>query len=127
MSDTYILKNNIAFPCADPVEWSDWMGKNQERCVVARTDIGYVRVITVFLGLNHNFSVGGEPHLFETMVFEKVEKGIFRADGFNQITKRYSSWADAIESHTCICKTLGKRFRLAGKEARKITLSLMAG
>lgn len=67
MSDRYILDSHgEPIPCEDLIEWGKWMGVMDRH--VALTKVYGVRISTVFLGLDHNF-YGGEPILFETMVF----------------------------------------------------------
>jgi len=76
-------------PCS-LLEWAATMNPSVDRHV-AETIIQDVRVSTVFLGLDHNFSDDGPPVLFETMVFGGPEDGYGR---------RYSSWSDADRGHT---------------------------
>lgn len=68
MNDKYTLdeKGN---PVAetDLMKWAKWF-KTAERHV-AQEQIGDSRISTVFLGLDHNYSAGGAPVLWETMVF----------------------------------------------------------
>lgn len=52
-------------------------------------------ISTVWLGIDHNFSDGGPPLLWETMVFEQ-KKG---KSGIELYSKRYSSSNDAIHGH----------------------------
>lgn len=61
--------------------------------VVDVTQIGEVTVSTVFLCIDHNFG-GGEPLLFETMVFGVRDK--------YRYTERYHTWAEAEEGHARI-------------------------
>lgn len=62
----YILKGRTPF-AVDLMTWGRWLEKNNR--VVGLTKItAACRVSTVFLGLDHNF-FGGEPILFETMIF----------------------------------------------------------
>jgi hypothetical protein len=67
----YILNDNgRPIPCEDLFAWAEWMEKSHEKRVVERTQIDeHVRVSTVFLGLDHNFFSGGNPILFESMIF----------------------------------------------------------
>ena len=55
-------------------------------------------ISTVWLGIDHNFLhdfLGGDPLVFETMVFDPTEESIF--------TDRYSSWDKALEGHKNAC------------------------
>jgi hypothetical protein len=54
-------------PEPDLMKWADWFETADRR--VAKDYVGEVKVSTVFLGLDHNFSGGGNPILWETMVF----------------------------------------------------------
>ena len=61
------------------------------RRIVAQTDLGTIRVSTVFLGLDHSFGFGGgEPVLWETMIFSGTQ---------NDYQERYTSRADAVAGH----------------------------
>jgi hypothetical protein len=51
---------------------------------------GEVVVSTVFLGLDHNFSMVGPPLLFETMVF---------GGPLNGECRRYATWVEAEAGH----------------------------
>lgn len=53
-------------PESDALNWSQWF-ETTERHIADET-IEQSRISTVFLGLNHNFG-GGDPVLWETMVF----------------------------------------------------------
>lgn len=57
---------------------------------VAHTEIGNVRVSTVFLGLDHSFTEGGPPVLFETLVF---------GGEHDEEMSRYTTWEDAEQGH----------------------------
>ena len=52
-------------------QWAELMEANLDRHV-ADDMVGDVRVSTVWLGLNHNWSGQGPPLIFETMVFGGV-------------------------------------------------------
>ena len=56
---------------------------------VGLTEIGDIRVSTVFLGIDHNFC-GGAPLLFETMIF---------GGPHDQEMQRYSTWDEAENGH----------------------------
>ncbi len=64
----YNLKDGVPVP----VSFAEWAfhSDDGEGWRVARTDLGGgVFVSTVFLGMDHNLFGGGEPILYETMVF----------------------------------------------------------
>jgi hypothetical protein len=87
MNGQYILVGKEPKPVDDLIEWAkSFEGQNR---IVEQTQIGDVKVSTVFLGLDHSFG-GGEPLLFETMIFGGKE------DGFQD---RYSTWDEAVEGH----------------------------
>src|SRR3546814_8874511 len=65
-----------------------WMAEGDRR--VAGTWIDDVRISTVFLGLDHNHAPGGDPLLFETMVFVDVE---------THEVRRYFIWEEAEACH----------------------------
>ena len=48
-------------------------GEN-EKCVGA-THIGFLYISTVFLGYDHNWR-SGDPHLFETMIFDNFDNDL---------------------------------------------------
>lgn len=63
----YILVDRVPF-AVDMMTWARWFNDIDSRRV-DHTDVdARCHVSTVFLGLDHNFS-GGEPILFETMIF----------------------------------------------------------
>jgi hypothetical protein len=74
---------------------------------VARTRLTVGLVSTVFLGIDHSFTRGGPPILFETMVFGHA--GI-------EDTYRYATWDEALEGHQITVANLtviGARLSLA--------------
>lgn len=97
MNDKYILDGHT--PVVEPnlIKWANWMGTADR--AVAKTNIGEVRVSTVFLGLDHGFG-GGKPLLFETMVFNGVMDGYMR---------RYSNWQDSEKGHQEIVKLVREK------------------
>ena len=97
--DKYILdENGDPAPCYDIYEWGRWMADADLRRVAQDLDEGdpgkEIRVSTVFLGLDHNFSDKGPPVLWETLVFGGVLDGEM---------DRYSSRAAALEGHQQMC------------------------
>ena len=84
-------------PC-DLLTWARWF-ETAERHVAHDMDEGdasgvRVRVSTVFLGLDHNYSGEGPPVLWETMVFGGV------LDGEQE---RYATLAAALGGHQEWC------------------------
>lgn len=92
MLDSYILIDGKPVLCTDPLHWSDWMHGLTNRIVVQTIEPELsLKVSTVFIGIDHNFSGVGPPHLFETMVFQK---GV----AFDEI-ERYATREDALAGH----------------------------
>lgn len=92
MNGQYILNGKTPVECNDLMEWAKQMeGKNR---IVEQSQLGDVKVSTVFLGLDHSFG-DGEPLLFETMIF---------GGEHDQYQDRYSTWDEAVEGHKKACK-----------------------
>ena len=100
MSDKYILDGKVAVPCEDLMTWGKWF-ENAKR-TVAKDEIENpndltdksTMISTIFLGLDHSFG-GGEPLLFETMVFGGV------LDGEQE---RCTTWEQAEQMHADMVK-----------------------
>lgn len=90
---TYIL-DDAGEPVAEPdvLKWGRWFEEIANRRV-AEDQIGDVRVSTVFLGIDHNFSGEGLPMLWETMVF---------SGPLDEECERYASIAGAIAGHAAM-------------------------
>ena len=91
----YILvkrgNSRVITAAPDVMVWARWFETAGESRIVAKTQLpNDVRVSTVFLGLDHRFSLVGPPILFETMVFG----GKFDGD-----MERYATWAAAEKGH----------------------------
>jgi hypothetical protein len=103
VSDKYILDaNGDPVPCDDLFVWARWLRDNERNRHVAHDkDEGpdglEIRVSTVFLGLDHSFSLDDThpPVLWETMVFGGL------LDGEQQ---RYTSKAAALRGHQAMCE-----------------------
>jgi hypothetical protein len=89
MADTYILDGRNPIPCADFMTRARWFQTSGRH--VAKTDVGEVRVSTVFLGFDRSFG-HGPPLLFETMIFG----GSFDRDKYQE---RCSTWEEAEAQH----------------------------
>ena len=90
MSTWYILDNNNKPIPASITEAADWLEESSDRRTVKRDEIGDILVSTVFLGLDHSWTPGGKPVLWETMIF---------GGEHNQYQERYTSYKDALEGH----------------------------
>ena len=83
----YILENKIP-KRVSLRKWAEWFSENDR--IVKQEHIGDIFISTVFLGLDHNHW-GGNPHLFETMVFDENDNDIY--------CTRCSSWDEAEKMH----------------------------
>lgn len=76
----YILKDGKPVMEPDIMKWAKWF-ETRDR-IVEQTKIGSVKISTVFLGLDHNYSDSGPPVLWETMVFGgKLDSVMNRCSG----------------------------------------------
>ncbi len=93
----YILRNKKPVPISSIDEWGRMLKRKDRR--VAKTIIEggkeEIKISTVFLGLNENYSGHGKPVLFETMVFG----GDLDGDMY-----RYTSWTAAEKGHRKMIK-----------------------
>lgn len=115
----YRLEDRRAVPCEDLVEWDEWFATADRR--VAETWIDDVRISTVFLGLDHNFEPGGDPALFETMVFIAGEP--------NQM-RRYFIWEETESGHSETVADIHaqmERNQVEAKEACQTLSARLAG
>lgn len=87
MTNKFILEGKTPVPAGDLISWGRWFETADRH--VAQTEIGEVRISTVFLGLDHSFG-SGEPLLFETMIFGGPR------DGYQE---RCSTWEQAEAEH----------------------------
>jgi hypothetical protein len=94
MSDRYIL-DAAGQPVHEPDlnTWGSWFETAERH--VAKDQIGDVCVSTVFLALDHRFGGGGDPVLWETMIFQGPH------DGYQE---RYTSRAAAEAGHAAAVK-----------------------
>ena len=89
----YVLIGQTPVPEPDLFKWGEFIECDSNRIVRQEnliSLIGWVRVSTVFLGIDHNWG-GGEPLLFETMVFGGPLDG--------EICLRYPTWDRAENGH----------------------------
>jgi len=97
MTGLYILNEQREPVLTDDVVlWGKWMEKEKNRRVgetFMQND--KVHISTVFLGLDHGFMQGGEPVVFETMVF---------GGAYNQHQERCNTWGEAAAMHERVCE-----------------------
>ena len=95
MSHYYLNDDHTYKPCS-LMEWAAQVEKlwKKDGKHVADEMVNHKRVSTIWLGVDHNFIEIGPPLLFETMVFDEVEKG-----GYTIYTDRYTTWEQAEEGH----------------------------
>lgn len=76
----------------DLMEWARWFEEGNRRVDETTLTIGDVRISTVFLGIDHSFSMLGdaEPILFETMIF---------GGPLDEYQVRYATWEQAKAGH----------------------------
>src|SRR5215468_4686936 len=92
--DYWKLDGKLAVPCDDVIEWGQWMETANRR--VALTEVGPLRVSTVFIGLDHNFFAHSDrPLIFETMIFGTDAKH----ETSESYCGRYSTWDEAEKGH----------------------------
>ncbi len=91
----YTLKGKRPIPAKDVISWGKWF-ENAERHV-ANDRLGVAHISTVFLGLDHSFSLKKKvkPILFETMIF---------GGDYNSYQRRYSTWKQAEAGHKAALK-----------------------
>ena len=100
MSRWYILNNNNKPIPASIIEAADWLEEGSDRRTVKRDEIGDILVSTVFLGLDHSWTPGGKPVLWETMIF---------GGEHDQYQERYTSHKDALEGHEKALELVNKQ------------------
>ena len=84
----YTLLGKLPVPCDDPNEWAKFYGTPGSRRV-AETQVGPLRISTIFLALDHSF-FDGPAMLFETMIFD---------GGDDSYQTRCETWDEAEAMH----------------------------
>lgn len=87
--DHYIEHEDGSIEAVDLMTWARWF-ETHDRHVVNDILPDGVRVSTVFLGLDHSFSLNGLPILFETIIF---------GGSHDQYMDRYHTRDEAIAGH----------------------------
>jgi len=115
----WILKGKTPVAINDVLAWGKWF-ETADR-TVKKTEIQQYEVSTVFLGLDHQFSMDEDalPLLFETMVFENLDEPVvskfefngrlirkeydkISLEGIDGYMMRYSTWGEAEAGHEAI-------------------------
>ncbi|HDS1530812.1 TPA: hypothetical protein QEK88_000632 [Stenotrophomonas maltophilia] len=109
----YRLNGRRAVACG-VAEWAVWFETADRR--VSETWIDDIRVSTVVLGLDHNAVPGGDPALFETMVF---------VDGEPNSVRRYFIWEEAEAGHAQTVAEIRREMERAEVGAQAALGSLM--
>lgn len=99
-------ENHNLVRCRDVYEWARMFEAGNRH--VGDEEIGPLRVSTVFLGLDHNYSQKGPPLVFETMIFGPPEDTAM----FGRLAEtrpalemwRYATWAEAETGHKVACE-----------------------
>lgn len=90
----YILAEDGKTPVAEPdvIKWATWFETADRR--VGFEQIGPVKVSTVFLGIDHDFSFHSDQPaiLWETMIFGATGE-------LEHYQERYTSYEDALRGH----------------------------
>lgn len=104
MISKWIIKDGLAIPEPDLMEWGLWFEREQRN--YQRVDeIAGIRVSTIFLGVDYSYS--GDPILWETLIFNEDEGGevidgrrfTFQDEAYdfhdkevNKLKRRLESW-----------------------------------
>jgi len=91
------VPDNVGSP--EFANYCEWLSQNK---IVKQSDVGIYWVSTVFLGLDHQFSEGETPILWETMVTKKGEWLYYQ--------RRYMCYQDAVNGHAAVCSLLSNPF-----------------
>jgi hypothetical protein len=88
-----------------PLELMEWakLMENTEYKIVAQNQLANGKFVsTVWLGLDHDFTMKGPPLIFETMVFPE------RGDFHELDVRRYSTETEAKQGHVRMVKKWAK-------------------
>lgn len=86
----YILNPDHSLREVDLWTWAEMFEDTENRRVAETIIAPGIRVSTVFLGLDHNFSRKGPPIVFESMAFD---------DYGENACDRYATWDEAVRGH----------------------------
>jgi len=124
----YILQGHDPIPLKDDqtLQWARWFETAERH--VAQDTVGDFWVSTIFLGLDQNYALVGEPILFETMIFYEPARQLRKklrqqmrnwgelaaalqesrkeAPALDQSQWRYSTWEEAEEGHRAVVEAI---------------------
>lgn len=100
----YILEGDQPVATDDILEWARWF--EQADRVVAKDEIGKIRISTVFLGIDHNFGNSGPSVLWETMIF---------GGEHDEYQERYTSRIDAENGHLRVVQLVKSASEVEGE------------
>lgn len=88
--------------------------------IVKQERIQDLWISTVFLGLDHNYSMEGPPVLFESLVFWEYEKPVtqiilgrmveFNSEALDDTMRRYRTWDEALAGHKALVREARLKF-----------------
>lgn len=128
----YILNGRVPEACADLLKWARSM---QETRIVAQTAVtDEVMVSTIFLGIDHSYTEGGPPILFETMVFGPEAEASYTFKGerrhylhrvaLDDFSRRHCTYDDAEKYHAETVTAVKQKLDLLAAEVREIARKL---
>jgi hypothetical protein len=97
--ESYYILEGKTVKAVNAEEWARWFEDNYKERIVARDNLGFAQVSTVFLGLHFSVCCHEQPKLFETMVF---------GGPLDQEMERYSTWEEAEKGHAEMIKRVKK-------------------
>ena len=110
----YILKNKVPVKVDDFMEFAIW-SQDRSNMIVEQTEIGNIKISTVFLGIDHSY-IGGEPILFETMIF---------GGKHDQYQQRYRFHNEAVKGHKHACNKVLKTFSIDVEGLQKVVIEYL--
>ncbi len=103
----YKLDGHEVVPCADVLEWGRWFECHDRR--VAHTEVGNVRISTVFIGIGNLFMEEGL--VFETIVF---------GGPLDSEQDKYATWNEALEGHAQMVRKVRDSRRIRARLHRLV-------
>ena len=103
----YILEGMEFRAAKSPEEWAKFMGRGETDPLHRHVALDvfmvnekeFCNLSTVFLGIDHNFSINDIPILFESMIFGG-------GSSIDETQERYASWARAATGHLFLCNRI---------------------